>query len=317
MCGASGINANVVDFVVAKLRRLPAETQTALQLAACIGNAFDLRTLSIIDERLPDDVARSLMPALQQHLIAPINGDYKLVGITSGKEPAQADTPAVNPVYRFHHDRIQQAAYALIDEDRRQPVHLSIGRLVQTHADSEEREERLIEIVAHLNNGRRLITDPAERIGLARLNLAAGVQAQRSSAYEAAINYLRSGQELLPPDSWTLEYRLTMDLAMEFQQCAYLTTRYDEAESWVQEILAHARTTIEKAEVLAMRTRQYATTGRMAELIDAAIVGLSLLGMRITANPNRRAVAREKALVKRNLAGRRVVDLIDASAMTD
>jgi predicted ATPase len=81
--------------------------------------------------------------------------------------------------------------------------------------------------------------------------------------------------------------------------------------------LAHARTTIEKAEVLAMRTRQYATTGRMAESIDAAIVGLSLLGMRITANPNRRAVAREKALVKRNLAGRRVVDLIDASAMTD
>lgn len=314
---AGGINANVVDFVVAKLRRLPAETQTALQLAACIGNTFDLRTLSIIDERLPDDVARSLMPALQQHLIAPTNGDYKLVGITSGKEPAQADTPAVNPVYRFHHDRIQQAAYALIDEDRRQPVHLSIGRLVQTHADSEEREERLIEIVGHLNNGRRLITDPAERIGLARLNLAAGVQAQRSSAYEAAINYLRIGQELLPPDSWTLEYRLTMDLAMEFQQCAYLTTRYDEAESWVQEILAHARTTIEKAEVLAMRTRQYATTGRMAESIDAAIVGLSLLGMRITANPNRRAVAREKALVKRNLAGRRVVDLIDASAMTD
>ena len=240
-----------------------------------------------------------------------------MVGITSGEEPAQGDALAVNPVYRFHHDRIQQAAYALIDEDRRQPVHLSIGRLVQTHADSQEREERLIEIVGHLNNGRRLITDPAERIGLARLNLAAGVQAQRSSAYEAAINYLRIGQELLPPDSWTLDYRLTMDLAMEFQQCAYLTTRYDEAEFWIQEILAHARTTIEKAEVLAMRTRQYATTGRMAESIDAAIAGLSLLGMRITANPNRRAVAREKALVKRNLAGRRVADLIDAPAMSD
>jgi predicted ATPase/class 3 adenylate cyclase/tRNA A-37 threonylcarbamoyl transferase component Bud32 len=314
---ASAINANVVDFVVAKLRKLPAETQKALQLAACIGNTFDLRTLSIIDERSLDDTAKSLMPALQQHLIAPVNGDYKLVGITNGNQPAQADVPAVNPVYRFHHDRIQQAAYALIDEDRRQPVHLSIGRLIQTHADSPELEERLIEIVGHLNNGRRLITDPAEQIGLARLNLAAGVQAQRSSAYEAAINYVRIGQELLPHDSWTLEYRLTMDLAIEFQQCAYLTTRYDEAEYWIQEILAHARTTIEKAEILSMRTRQYATTGRMAESIDAAIMGLSLLRMRITANPDRRAVAREEALVKRNLAGRRVADLIDAPAMTD
>ena len=314
---ASGINANVVDFVVAKLRRLPAETQKALQLAACIGNTFDLRTLSIINEQSLDDTARSLMPALQQHLIAPMNADYKLVGIASGQEAAHADAAGVNPVYRFQHDRVQQAAYALIDEDRRQAVHLSIGRLIQTHADAQEREERLIEIVGHLNNGRRLIADPAERISLARLNLAAGVQAQRSSAYEAAINYQRIGQELLPGDSWTSQYRLTMDLAIEFQQCAYLTSRYDEAESWLQNILAHAGTTMEKAEILSMRTRQYATTGRMAESIDAAIMGLSLLGMRITANPSRRAVGREKALVKRNLAGRRVADLIDAPAMTD
>jgi predicted ATPase/class 3 adenylate cyclase len=314
---ASGINANVVDFVVAKLRRLPAETQRAIQLAACIGNTFDLRTLTIINEQSLDDTAESLMPALQQHLLAPTNADYKLVGITSGQETAPVDAPGVNPVYRFQHDRVQQAAYALIDEDRRQAVHLSIGRLILAHADSQEREERLIEIVGHLNNGRRLIADPAERIGLARLNLAAGVQAQRSSAYEAAMNYQRIGQELLPNDSWTSEYQLTMDLAIEFQQCAYLTSRYDEAESWIQKILTHARTTMEKAEILSMRTRQYATTGRMAESIDAAIMGLSLLGMRITANPDRRAVARERVLVKRNLAGRRVADLIDAPAMTD
>ena len=314
---ASGISANVVDFVIAKLRSLSAKTQRSLQLAACIGNTFDLRTLSIINELSLDDTAMSLMPALQLHLLAPINADYKLVGIANAEVPAGADARAVNPVYRFHHDRVQQAAYALIDEDRRQAVHLSIGRLIQTNADRAEREERLIEIVGHLNNGRRLIADPAQRIGLARLNLAAGVQAQRSSAYEAAINYLRIGQELLPPDSWSLEYRLTMDLAMEFQQCAYLTTRYDEADSGIHEMLARARTTMEKAEILSMRTRQYATTGRMAESIDAAIMGLSLLGMRITANPDRRAVAGEKALVKRNLAGRRVADLIDAPVMTD
>ena len=314
---AGGINADAVDFVIARLRKLPSETQRALQFAACIGNTFDLRTLSIIAEASRDIMAKSLMPALQQHLITPMNADYKLVGITNVKEPDLADALGVNPDYRFHHDRVQQAAYALIDEDRRQAVHLSIGRLIQSHANSQEREERLIEIVGHLNNGRRLITDPAERIGLARLNLAAGVQARRSSAYEAAINYLRTGQELLPIDPWTSEYRLTMDLGMEFQQCAYLTTRYDEAESWIQEILARARTTMEKAEILAMRTRQYATTGRMAESIDAAIIGLSLLGMRVTANPDRRALATEKALVKRNLAGRRVTDLIDAPAMTD
>ena len=29
-----------------------------------------------------------------------------------------------------------------------------------------------------------------------------------------------------------------MDLAIEYQQCAYLTSRYDEAESWIEKMLA-------------------------------------------------------------------------------
>ncbi len=171
----------------------------------------------------------------------------------------------LNPVYRFQHDRVQQAAYALIDPDRKQTFHLSIGRLIQRHADSQERDQRLIEIVGHLNDGRRLIDNPAERNELARLNLTAGIRAQRSSAYELALGYLRIGQELLPVDAWNSDYDLTMRLAMEYQQCAYLTARYEEAESWIEQMLSRARTSLEKAEILSMRTRQYATTGKMAE----------------------------------------------------
>ena len=56
-----------------------------------------------------------------------------------------------------------------------------------------------------------------------------------------------------------------MRLAMEYQQCAYLTGRYDEAEAWIEQMLTRARTNLEKAEILSMRTRQYATTGKMVE----------------------------------------------------
>ena len=154
----------------------------------------------------------------------------------------------------------------------------------------QEREERLIEIVGHLNEGRRLINDPDERKELARLNLAAGIRAQRSSAYELALGYLRIGQELLPADSWTATTISPCALAMEYQQCAYLTARYDEAESWIEQMLARARTNLEKAEILSMRTRQYATIGKMEGSIRAAIMGLSLLGMRITENPDRAAI---------------------------
>lgn len=306
----SGLTDNVVEFVVANLRRLPSDTQHALRLAACIGASFDLRTLALIRESTMDATAEALLPALRQQMVVPLHEDYTLAGAAGAGEH-------VNPAYRFQHDRVQQAAYELIDEERRQAVHLSVGRLMQRHADQAVREARLIDIVGHLNQGRRLITDAAERLELARLNLAAGQRAQRASAYESALNYLCIGETLLPDDAWEREYELAMALATERQQCAYLTARYEEAETGIENLLVHARSDIERAEILSMRTRQYSTTGKMEASIRAAIMGLGLLGIRISEQPDAEAIRRERAAVRRNLAGRRIAELIDAPDISD
>ena len=311
----SELGANVVEFVVANLRKLPGPTQRALQLAACIGASFDLRLLAIIAERPMDAVGDDLLPALQRHMILPLNDEYRFAGRAEGAAGEGAD--ALNPAYRFHHDRIQQAAYALIDEAQRQAVHLSVGRLMQQHAGEQEADERLIDIVGHLNEGRRLITDPAERLALARLNLAAGGRAQRSSAYESALGYLAIGQQLLPADAWQSEPELAMALATEYQQCAYLTGRVDEAEAWIERMLEHAASDLARADILSMRTRQYSTTGRMEASIGAAIKGLALLGIRITVDPDAEAIRRERRAARRNLRGRRIADLVDAPPLAD
>ena len=39
---------NVVDLMVGKLRQLPVPAQQALQLAACLGNTFELRHLALV-----------------------------------------------------------------------------------------------------------------------------------------------------------------------------------------------------------------------------------------------------------------------------
>ena len=39
---------NVVDLMVGKLRQLPVPAQEALQLAACLGNTFELRHLALV-----------------------------------------------------------------------------------------------------------------------------------------------------------------------------------------------------------------------------------------------------------------------------
>ncbi|MEH2538398.1 MULTISPECIES: AAA family ATPase [unclassified Bradyrhizobium] len=313
----SGLASNVIELMVVNLRRLPPATQRVLQLAACIGNTFDLRTLAIIYESSIGVASEHLLPALRQHVIVPLQEDYKLVGEAPTTTDHMGLTDGANPTYRFQHDHVQQAAYALIDQEHKQSVHLRVGRLMQRHESPQEREQRLIDIVGHLNEGRRLIDDPVERNELARLNLAAGIRSQRASAYETALSYLCIGLELLPADRWATEYNLTMALATEYQQCAYLTKRYDEAEAWIEQLLMQARTNLEKAELLSMRTRQYSTTGKMEASIQAAITGLSLLGVRITKSPDRAAIRRERMRVKRNLAGRRIADLINAPALSD
>ena len=104
--------------------------------------------------------------------------------------------------YRFLHDRVQEAAYALVPESERSREHLRIGRLLVAHTPPDKREETIFEIVNQLNRGATLMTSPDEREQLSRLNLIAGKRAKASAAYAAALDYFTSGARLLPDDAW-------------------------------------------------------------------------------------------------------------------
>ena len=55
--------------------------------------------------------------------------------------------------YTFLHDRVQEAAYALIPEDERAAAHLRIGRLLASRTAPVELEEKIFEIVNQLDRG--------------------------------------------------------------------------------------------------------------------------------------------------------------------
>ncbi|MCU7843267.1 MAG: diguanylate cyclase [Candidatus Thiodiazotropha sp. (ex Monitilora ramsayi)] len=306
----SGVSSDVVEFMVDNLRRLQPATQQVLQLAACIGGTFDLQTLSTIYERPVAETAAVLLPALKQYTVLPLQSNYRLVG-------GAAEPPAFNPTYKFQHDRVQQAAYALIVVQRLQDVHLSVGRLMVQHAGDTVPDERLIDIVGHLNEGRPLIESSDERLQLAELNLRAGVRAKHSAAYDAALDYLRVAAELLPTDPWRETPALMQALAAETQQCTYLTGRTEEAESWIEVMLEHAHSNLVRSDILAIRTRQYATLGRMEESILSAIQGLAMLGVEFNERPTVDDIARERQRVEENLGKRNIAELVEAPPVED
>jgi len=97
---------------------------------------------------------------------------------------------AVNCMYRFLHDRVQQAAYSLIPEEERSETHLRIGRLLWSHTKPEKLEEDVYTVVNQINMGYKLVKEPEERWKVALLNYIAGKKASAATAYLAAVKYL-------------------------------------------------------------------------------------------------------------------------------
>src|SRR5262245_43395355 len=147
----AGMTDNVIDLMTQKIRRLSKESQHALNLAACIGNMFDLDTLAIVSQQPVKTAAENLRAALEEGLVLPATPPY---ADFSDQEPNPAlRTP---PSYMFLHDRVQQAAYALVPDQQKPLVHLTVGRLLLRRWDRDTADENVFDVVHHLNLGSSL-----------------------------------------------------------------------------------------------------------------------------------------------------------------
>lgn len=307
------VSENVVDFMIQEIQKLPLDTLEVLELASCIGNRFDLKTLSMIYQKSATTTAKVLWKAIQKEIINPLDNRYKLVHLE--EESMNELDFEIN--YKFSHDRIQQAAYTLIEEERVKEVHLFIGRVIKKHYISDKPEEKIIDIVSHLNEGRTLITDKDEIIELIQLNLLAARKARFSSAYRSALQYLTIGKELLGENSWTQQYELTFDVFQEYASFAYLCGEYKLAEECCEVMLINSKTKMEKVKIRSMQLLQYAYGRKMNEAIRVGILALNLLGIKISEKPSTISILYEFILTKKKLGKRKIEDLINQPLVTN
>ncbi|MEO7085013.1 MAG: AAA family ATPase [Gemmatimonadaceae bacterium] len=269
---ATKITDNVVDLLLTKMRRLDPATQEALQLAACIGNRFDIDTLALIQKSTPERTFESLRPAVQEELLLPMSD----LAVSDSQNEL---SPLVVQEFKFQHDRVQQAAYGLIDEERRRGVHLAIGRRLRSSLPAEAQKERVFEITDHLNIGRGLIEDDAEKTALAALNLNAARRASAATAFVAALSYARIGQSILGDEGWDKQYDLTIEAFRLRAELEYQTGNFERCSELVAVTLQHARTDLEKAQVYFTRITQHTLLAQFEEAIESSVKALALLGV--------------------------------------
>ncbi|MGV7214667.1 AAA family ATPase [Bradyrhizobium sp. UFLA05-112] len=285
---------NVVELLAGKLTRLPLDTQDALRQLACLGNVAHVTTLSVVLETSEEQVHAALSEALHQQLIDRLERFYK-----------------------FIHDRVQEAAYALIPEASRAELHLRIGRLLLAQTPPEERDEAIFEIVNQLNRGAPLIASTDEREQFARLNLIAGKRAKTSTAYGAALKYLAAGAAQLPEDSWERRRELMFELELHRAECEFFTGELAAAEDRLTLLSARAANTVERAAVACLRIDVCTTRGRMSEAVAIGLECLEHVGVVWTAHPADDEVRREYQLIWSKLGGRAIEELVDLPLMID
>ncbi len=323
-----GITDNLVELMLGKIEKFDEATQNVLKLSACIGNQFNLEILSLVNRKSQTITSQELQPAINEGLIIPLNNDYKLPLLWS-QEEISSNTSEISSAfipkypkfitYKFLHDRIQQAAYILIQEEEKKLAHLAIGRLMLSNIQQDELEENIFNIVNQLNEGAELITEQLEREQLVKLNLQAAKKSKVSTAYEPALKYLETALKFLPSNSWYSQYQLAWELHIEILEMLYLNTKFDRFEELSKKVLKQARSIIDKAKVNQIKILYYSTIFKSDKAIDIALKTLLQLGVKISHNYDNieNKIERQQELIKLFLEGKNIEYLAQLPIMSE
>jgi diguanylate cyclase (GGDEF)-like protein len=310
------VTEDVVEFVAGRLAKLSQPTQKILQLAACIGDRFDLNTLTIVSKQSPEKTAAAFKLALQEGSIVPVSQIYKFFQ-DSEEETLDVTSPKNNASYKFLHDRIQQAAYSLIPETQKQIVHLQIGRLLLENADAKGIETNIFAIVNQLNLGASKIEATTEKQELARLNAIAGKKAKQATAYSIAFAYFNKGIELLEKNCWSKNYDLTFSLYLATAQTAYLIGKFQQRERLTVILLQQVQLLVDRVKVYEVEIYAYIAQGQPKKAIETSLLVLQLLGVSLPHNPSKIQIVGELLQTKLALHGKAIDSLIELPKMTD
>ncbi len=293
---AKGFTDNIADLMIGKIKGFKPETQETLKQLACLGNEATQAVLALIQETTEDEIESKLQEAIREGFL------YRHKGKVS-----------------FLHDRVQEAAYSLISQNDLARLHLNIGRKLLSQSTKENTDDRLFDIVNHLNHGSELIEDPNERTKLAELNAAAARRARTSIAFSTARDLFAAASRLIPDETWEDRFEFNFALFLDWAETEYLTGTSADAEQLLDTLLTRARTDHDRAAVYRVRLTVYPLEGKYDEAVAIGQKALQLFGEIIPDDDESlaQAIESEAAAVKEYLREHKIADFATAPDATD
>lgn len=292
---------DVVQWYSARLKLLDAERRKLVSLSACLGFGFDSKTLSIISEinmeRCNEILASSSF--------------WGILGLDSDSQK-QADDSVGDSIalqWRYHHDRIQQAAYALIPPAIVPHTHLQIAQLLLKQLTAVQLSERLFEVTEHLNHALDLIDSLPLALEAIELNLKAAERARSASAFGAELQFLSCAKQVLDKPSFALDFwsswpETAIQVLRELGESNFLNGNHDLATRYIREAVQRSKTPIEKAELLTISVVHHTLLAKYPMAISIGREALTILGVELPDQDFKSARKCELQEIKRSLGNR-------------
>ncbi|OAJ54888.1 hypothetical protein A6V36_08605 [Paraburkholderia ginsengiterrae] len=289
---------NVVDLMVARLSRLPAQALAVLKLLAAMGRRLDKATLARIDPDGGVDLERRLLPALEAGLI---------VSDRTG--------------YAFAHDRVQEAAYALIAQEDRGCGHARIARILLEDFDERDARKPAFDVVHHIERAQAAGTlcelGAHETAAFARICLQAARQAKEAIAIQSALKYLDVGQKLLDASGEDYSQSLGYEIGILRVQCHICDANFDAAGDQIEKLLSQNLSIIARASVYKLKADMQQHLSDYEAAVDTVLEGLKLFGTCLPRYPDAAEVEAAYGRLNESLGTRTIASLAELPPLSN
>ena len=199
----------------------------------------------------------------------------------------------------FAHDRVQEAANALLGEDRAQVLHLQAGRNLKASFDAGDMgNEHIEEYIYHYNHAAELITDAEARLELAGLNIMLGKRLKSNTAYKAAEKLFAQAIDFLPEEPFKTNYSLAIDLFTEYGEILFLNLKYEEGEKQFDTVVRHSKSPLDSAKVYVRQINHHASHRNQDKSMKMARYALEMLGIKLPKRALKISIVIELLIVK-------------------
>lgn len=274
---AAPVPDGVAELLTPRIERLPPHARRVLEVASCVGGAFDPTLVRAVTGASPADFADAVALSLAAGL---------LVGDAAAWEVAMGDADAVpaRRTLRFAHDRVQEAVRASLSDEGREATHLALGRqLLHELADADD--DRVFATVDQMRRASSAVITAEERQQLAALGLRAARRARQQAAFETALTCAGAAIRWLGDEAWGSSYELMRDLHLLAAEMVVLCPGVPVSVPYGERALSRARGVLDRVAAQAIMIRGHNARADHAAVVRDTVEALRWLGLDITERP--------------------------------